>query len=291
MPWPSNELKDYSEFPRVRQRRNIKTRPRFDVLRHTVILQPSSQERETLSDNDPGTALVIGGSRGIGRAVALRLARAGFDIWLTYRSKHEQAAEVKLEIENIGRLCELLCFDVGDRAATDAALRDRAEKTSPAVVVFNAGVTRDNLLVWMKPEEWSDVIRTDLDGFFNVTSAILFSMIRARRGRIVAVSSISGQVGQAGQVNYSAAKAGLIGACKALAREVGKRNICVNVVAPGLIETDMTEHLPKDKILPMIPLGRIGTVDDVASVIEFLCREPSMYIHGQVIGINGGLAT
>jgi 3-oxoacyl-[acyl-carrier protein] reductase len=116
-------------------------------------------------------------------------------------------------------------------------------------------------------------------------------MIRARRGRIVAVSSVSGQVGQAGQVNYSAAKAGLIGAAKALAREVGKRNICVNVVAPGLIETDMTANLPKDQILPLIPLGRFGQPDDVASVIEFLCREKSMYIHGQVIGINGGLAT
>jgi 3-oxoacyl-[acyl-carrier protein] reductase len=244
-----------------------------------------------LADAQPGIALVIGGSRGIGRAVSLRLARAGFDLWLTYRSNHEQAESAKREIEQLGGKCELLCFDVSDRVATDAALRERAENVAPAVVVFNAGITRDNLLVWMKPEEWSDVIRTDLDGFFNVTSAVLFSMIRARRGRIVAVSSVSGQVGQAGQVNYSAAKAGLIGACKALAREVGKRNICVNVVAPGLIETDMTENLPMDKILPMIPLGRIGKVDDVASVIEFLCREPSMYIHGQVIGINGGLAT
>jgi 3-oxoacyl-[acyl-carrier protein] reductase len=235
--------------------------------------------------------LVVGGSRGIGRATAIRLAKSGCDLWLTYRSNHEQAASAKAEIEALGRRCELLCFDVADREATDAALRPLAEATPPDIVVFNAGVTRDNLLVWMKPEEWSDVIRTDLDGFYNVTTSVLFAMIRARRGRIVAVASVSGQVGQAGQVNYSAAKAGLIGACKALAREVGKRNILVNVVAPGLIETDMTSHLPKDKILPMIPLNRIGQVDDVASVIEFLCREPAMYIHGQVIGINGGLAT
>jgi len=244
-----------------------------------------------LSEPNPGIALIVGGSRGIGRAIALRLARSGCDIWLTYRSNHEQAQETKQQIEQLGRACDLLCFDVSDREATDKALRQRAEETAPAIVVFNAGVTRDNLLVWMSPQEWSDVIRTDLDGFFNVTSAVLFSMIRARRGRIVAVSSISGQVGQAGQVNYSAAKAGLIGACKALAREVGKRNICVNVVAPGLIETDMTANVPKEKVLPLIPLGRIGQVDDVASVIEFLCREPSMYIHGQVIGINGGLST
>ena len=244
-----------------------------------------------MSDAHPGIALVIGGSRGIGRAVVLRLAKAGFNIWLTYRSNHEQAAQAKAEVEKLGRSCDLLCFDVSDRAATEAALRERSENQVPAVVVFNAGVTRDNLLVFMKPEEWNEVIRTDLDGFFNVTSSVLFAMIRARKGRIVAVSSVSGVVGQAGQVNYSAAKAGLIGACKALAREVGKRNICVNVVAPGLIETDMTANLPKDRILPLIPLNRFGTVDDVASVIEFLCREPSMYITGQVIGINGGLAT
>jgi 3-oxoacyl-[acyl-carrier protein] reductase len=236
-------------------------------------------------------ALVVGGSRGIGRATALRLAKSGCDIWLTYRSNHEQARETQLQIERLGRKCELLCFDVSDREATESALRAKAEERAPDIVVFNAGITRDNLLVWMKPEEWSAVIRTDLDGFYNVINAVLFSMLRARKGRIVAVSSVSGQVGQAGQVNYSAAKAGLIGACKALAREVGKRNICVNAVAPGLIETDMTENLAKDKILPMIPLGRFGQPDDVAAVIEFLCREASMYIHGQVIGINGGLAT
>ena len=239
----------------------------------------------------PGIALVVGGSRGIGRAVAHRLAKSGCDIWLTYRSNHEQAQATKKQIEQLGRKCELLCFDVSDHGATEAALRDRAEQTAPAIIVYNAGITRDNLLVFMKPEEWSAVIRTDLDGFYNVMNATMFSMLQARRGRIVAVSSISGVVGQAGQVNYSAAKAGLIGACKALAREVGKRNICVNVVAPGLIETDLTANLPIGQILPMIPLGRIGQVDDVASVIEFLCREPSMYIHGQVIGINGGLAT
>jgi 3-oxoacyl-[acyl-carrier protein] reductase len=244
-----------------------------------------------LSDGSPDIALVVGGSRGIGKAVALRLARSGCDIWLTYRSNHDQAKETARQIESLDRKCELFCFDVSDFAATEKALRDRAEQTSPAIVVFNAGVTRDNLLVWMKPEEWSTVIRTDLDGFYNVMNSVLFAMIRARRGRIVAVASVSGQVGQAGQVNYSAAKAGLIGAAKALAREVGKRNICVNVVAPGLIETDMTANLPKDQILPLIPLGRFGQPDDVASVIEFLCREKSMYIHGQVIGINGGLAT
>jgi 3-oxoacyl-[acyl-carrier protein] reductase len=244
-----------------------------------------------LTEEIPDIALVVGGSRGIGRATAIRLARSGCDIWLTYRSNHEQAQETKRQIEQLGRRCELLCFDVSDYAATEQALRARAEKTAPSTIVYSVGITRDSLLVFMKPQEWSDVIRTDLDGFYNVMHNVIFSMLRYRRGRIVAVASVSGQVGQAGQVNYSAAKAGLIGACKALAREVGKRNICVNVVAPGLIETDLTADLPMDKILPMIPLGRIGQADEVASVIEFLCREPSMYIHGQVIGINGGLAT
>jgi len=234
---------------------------------------------------------VVGGSRGIGRAIALRLARSGCDIWLTYRSNHEQAQQTQGQIESLGRRCELMCFDVGDLAAAEKILRPKVEDISPAIVVFNAGITRDNLLVWMKPQEWNDVVRTDLDGFYNIMNCVLFAMLRARRGRIVAVASVSGQVGQAGQVNYSAAKAGLIGACKALAREVGKRNICVNVVAPGLIETDMTANLPKEQILPMIPLARFGQVEDVASVVEFLCREPAMYIHGQVIGINGGLVT
>jgi 3-oxoacyl-[acyl-carrier protein] reductase len=244
-----------------------------------------------LAQQGLGIALVVGGSRGIGKAVALRLAKSGRDIWLTYRSNHEQAQQTQAQIESLGRKCELFCFDVADFAATEKALRPRAEETPPSIVVFNAGITRDNLLVWMKPEEWTAVIRTDLDGFYNIMNSVLFSMIRTRNGRIVAVASVSGQVGQAGQVNYSAAKAGLIGACKALAREIGKRNICVNVVAPGLIETDMTANLPKDQILPLIPLNRIGQPEDVASVVEFLCTEPAMYIHGQVIGINGGLAT
>ena len=235
------------------------------------------------------TALVVGGSRGIGRAIALRLARSGFDIWLTYRGSHAAAESVKREIEEIGRSCETLCFDVSNYEETKEALEERAEEHPPDVVVFNAGIARDNLLMWMTKEEWDAVLSTNLDGFFNVVRSVLFSMLRVKRGRIVTVSSASGQTGQPGQVNYSAAKSGLIGASKALAREVGKRNIIVNVVAPGMIETDMTEELPKDKVLPLIPLQRIGNPDDVASVVDFLCSEEHMYIHGQVIGINGGL--
>jgi 3-oxoacyl-[acyl-carrier protein] reductase len=241
------------------------------------------------SSGDGKRALIVGGSRGIGRAIALRLARSGFDIWLTYKGNHEAAKEVGKEIEGMGRSCEGLSFDVSNYEETKAALEKRAEERPPDAVVYSAGVARDNLVMWMTKEEWDAVLSTNLDGFYNVTRSVLFSMLRVRRGRIVTVSSASGQVGQPGQVNYSASKAGLIGASKALAREVGKRNIIVNVVAPGVIETDMTEGLPKDKILPLIPLQRLGSVDDVASVVNFLCTEEHMYIHGQVIGINGGM--
>jgi 3-oxoacyl-[acyl-carrier protein] reductase len=142
----------------------------------------------------------------------------------------------------------------------------------------------------MTKEEWDDVLSTSLDGFYNVMHAVLFPMLRQKSGRIVVIASTSGQIGQAGQVNYSAAKAGLIGAVKALAREVGKKNILVNAVAPGLIDTEMTKELPKEQLLPLIPLQRFGSPDEVASVVDFLCSEKDMYIHGQVIGINGGLA-
>jgi len=234
-------------------------------------------------------ALVIGGSRGIGRAIALRLARSGFDIWLTYKSNHEAARNVKAEIEKSGSACELIAFDVSSYEETEAALGKRVEDFSPDVMVYNAGISKDNLLMWMTKNEWDTVLSTNLDGFFNVTRTILFSMLKAKKGRIVVISSASGQIGQAGQVNYSASKAGLIGAARALAREVGKKNILVNVVAPGFIETDMTEGLRKEQVLNLIPLNRVGRPEDVASVVNFLCTEEDMYIHGQVIGINGGL--
>jgi 3-oxoacyl-[acyl-carrier protein] reductase len=235
------------------------------------------------------TALIIGGSRGIGRAISLSLARSGFNIWLTYRSNHDAAKGVKEEIEKLGVSCDLIAFDVSNYEETEAALSPRVEDFAPHVLVYNSGITRDNLFVWMSKSEWDAVLSTNLDGFYNVTRIVLFSMLKAKRGRIVVVSSASGQIGQAGQVNYSASKAGLIGAVKALAREVGKKNILVNVVAPGFIETDMTEKLPREQVLPLIPLNRVGSPEDVASVVNFLCTEENMYIHGQVIGINGGL--
>jgi len=235
-------------------------------------------------------ALIIGGSRGIGKAIALRLAKSGFDIWLTYQNNHPAAQATKKEIESLGSACTLFSFDISNFEATQAALGKATDATVPDAVVFNAGIARDNLMVWMTKEEWNSVISTNLNGFYNIMHVLLFPMLREKRGRIVIISSTSGQIGQAGQVNYSASKAGLIGAAKALAREVGKKNIFVNVVCPGVIETEMTDKLPKDKILPLIPLGRFGKVEEVASVVNFLCTEEDMYIHGQIIGINGGLA-
>ena len=236
------------------------------------------------------TALVIGGSRGIGRAIVERLATSGFDVWLTYRGNHAAAAEVQAAVEANGRSCRLLAFDVADRTATRAALEPLLLDRCPDALVYNAGIARDNLLAFMRDEEWDAVLRTNLDGFFNVTKPVIFEMIRKKRGRIVVISSISGQMGQAGQVNYAASKAGLIGAARALAREVGRKNVFVNVVSPGVIDTEMTAELPKEHVLPLIPLNRFGTSEEVAAVVDFLCTEPHMYVHGQVIGVNGGMA-
>ena len=235
-------------------------------------------------------ALVVGGSRGIGRAIVERLATSGFDVWLTYRGNHAAAAEVQAAVEAKGRSCRLLAFDVADRAATRAALEPLLLERCPDALVYNAGIARDNLLAFMRDEEWDAVLRTNLDGFFNVTKPVIFEMIRKKRGRIVVISSVSGQMGQAGQVNYAASKAGLIGAARALAREVGRKNVFVNVVSPGVIDTEMTAELPKEHVLPLIPLNRFGMSEEVAAVVDFLCSEPRMYVHGQVIGVNGGMA-
>ena len=235
-------------------------------------------------------ALIIGGSRGIGRAIVLRLAQEGFDVWLTCRSNIDAAKKVQEEVEKIGRECRVFAFDIADHAAVKMALEKQVDARVPDVVVYNAGITKDNLFVFMTKEEWDSVLHTNLDGFYHVMHTVIFPMLREKRGRIVIISSTSGEIGQAGQVNYSASKAGLIGAAKALAREVARKNIWVNVVAPGVIDTEMTKDLSQGKILPMIPMQRFGTAEEVASIVTFLCAEKHMYIHGQVIGVNGGLA-
>lgn len=240
---------------------------------------------------DGAIALVTGGSRGIGRAVALRLAAIGFDLWLNYHSNHAQADSVRAEVEALGRRCRLLPFDVGSPEQVAAALEPLLEHEVPAVLVNNAGVVRDTAMALMSLDEWQTVLRTTLDGFFLVTKPVLFGMIRRRSGRIVNIASTSGQTGVPGQTNYSAAKAGLIGATRSLAVEVARRNILVNAVAPGLITTDMSAGAATERMLKGIPLGRPGTVEEVAGAVAYLCSDEAAYVTGQVIGVNGGLLT
>ena len=237
---------------------------------------------------EPRIALITGASKGIGAAVARALARDGYDIWLNYRSDEGAALAVAREIESAGGRCRLLKFDVADEAAVRETLGPLLEERAPAVLVNNAGFARDALFVWMTREEWRDTLAVTLDGFFHVTRPVLLAMLKKRAGSIVNVVSTSGQTGVPGQTNYSAAKGGLIAATRSLAVEVAKRNVRVNAVAPGFIETDMTKALPLDKILPSIPLGRLGRPEDVAEAVSFLCSPGASYIVGQVLSVNGG---
>lgn len=233
-------------------------------------------------------ALVTGASKGIGAATALALARDGYDIWLNYRSDHDAAAGVGAQIEETGRCCRLLCFDVANAAAVKQTLAPLLEQETPFALVNNAGFAKDALMVWMGESEWRDVLSVHLDGFFLVTRLLLVGMLKRRSGRIINIASTSGESGLAGQVNYSAAKAGLIGATKSLAAETAKRHVLVNAVSPGFIETEMISELPVDKILPMVPMGRVGKPEEVAGVVSFLCSDKASYITGQVISVNGG---
>jgi 3-oxoacyl-[acyl-carrier protein] reductase len=234
-------------------------------------------------------ALITGASRGIGAAIALRLAKSGFDIWANYHSNHKAANQLKQEITKIGRTCTLLPFDVCDEEQVKKSLSPLVENITPDVLVNNAGFNKDTLLMWMSSEEWKSVTDVTLLGFFLVTKAVLLGMMRRKSGRIINIVSTAGESGLPGQTNYSAAKAGLIGATKSLAKEVIRKGVLVNAVAPGFIETDMIENLPKDEIIKNIPIGRIGSPQEVAGVVDFLCSEDADYIVGQVISVNGGL--
>lgn len=239
--------------------------------------------------------LVTGGSRGIGRAICQRLVSMGMPIIINYNSNHSSANETKSVIEDIGGKAELLPFDVANKADVDRALLDWEEKHPDdyiSILVNNAGIRRDNMMFMMSDEDWHDVIKTTLDGFFYITRRLLKHMMpRKRGGRIINVASLSGIKGLPGQTNYSAAKAALIGATKALAQEVASRNITVNAIAPGFIETDMTKDLPEEELKKLIPVGRFGKSEEVAALVSFLASDDAAYITGEVININGGLYT
>jgi 3-oxoacyl-[acyl-carrier protein] reductase len=239
-------------------------------------------------------ALVTGGSRGIGRAISLKLLSLGYHVLVNYKSNEEEANQTLAMIKQAGGTGELVKFDVADPLQVDAVINKWGEDHKDGyieVLVNNAGIRKDILLIWMENDHWKDVIDTNLNGFFYVTRSLLKNMLVNKYGRIVNIVSLSGIKGLPGQVNYSAAKAAIIGATKALAQEIGKKNVTVNAVAPGFIRTDMTKDLNENELKSLIPLNRFGLPDEVAEVVCFLASEKASYITGEVISVNGGLYT
>ncbi|MBK7098523.1 MAG: 3-oxoacyl-ACP reductase FabG [Sphingobacteriales bacterium] len=239
-------------------------------------------------------ALVTGGSRGIGREICAKLASMGYNVLINYKGNKEKAEETRQIVKNAGVYGELIPFDVADRQQVQDVLGKWIENNGDKIIevlVNNAGIKDDVLLMWMKDEQWDNVLNTSLGGFFNVTKILVNSMLRQRYGRIINVVSLSGLKGLAGQTNYSAAKGGMIAATKALAQEVGKRNITVNAVAPGFIKTDMTAGINEAEMKQLIPANRFGTPEEVAHVVGFLATKEAAYVTGQVISVNGGLYT
>jgi 3-oxoacyl-[acyl-carrier protein] reductase len=237
------------------------------------------------------TILVTGSSRGIGKAIALYLAERGFDLVLHCRSRRAEAEAVASDIERLGRTARILQFDIADRAQCAERINADMEAFGAYYgVVCNAGITADNAFPSLTGVQWDSVVHTNLDGFYNVLHPVIMPMVRRRKpGRIVTLSSVSGLIGNRGQVNYSAAKAGIIGATKALALELAKRDITVNCVAPGLIDTEMVSELPLDEIKKIVPARRVGNPREVAAAVAFLMSDDAGYITRQVISVNGGL--
>ena len=238
-------------------------------------------------------AIVTGGSRGIGKAICLKIAEEhDYHLLINYNSNEIAALETLKEVEALGGTGEILKFDVADTNQTQQVLTEWTEKNKNAIVeviVNNAGITKDNLFMWISQDDWSSVINTSLNGFYNVTHFFINPLLRNRFGRIVNIVSVSGLKGTPGQTNYSAAKAAVIGATKALAQEIAKRNVTVNAVAPGFIETDMTDELDQQELKKMIPANRFGKAEEVADLVSFLVSTKSSYITGEVININGGI--
>ena len=236
------------------------------------------------------TILITGSSRGIGKAIALYLAQNGYDIVLHCNKNIDKLKAVKEAIENLGRKVRTLQFDITDRNKCKEILSSDIEQNGVYYgIVLNAGIAKDNPLPMLEGDEWDSVINTNLNGFYNLLKPIVMQMIQNKKGRIVTLSSISGLIGNRGQVNYSASKAGIIGATKALSRELAKKKITVNCVAPGIIETDMTENVPDEIVTNIVPMKRMGTSKEVASLINYLMSEDAGYITGQVISVNGGM--
>lgn len=239
------------------------------------------------------TAIVTGGSRGIGKAICLRLAQdKNYHILINYQYNEEKALETLREVEKFGSTGEIIRFDVSKNEEVTEVLSKWVENNPNAIVeviINNAGITRDGLFMWMSYEDWNTVIQTSLNGFYNVTQFFIQKMLRNRYGRIVNMVSVSGMKGTAGQTNYSAAKAAIVGATKALAQEVAKRNITVNAVAPGFIETDMTASLDETELVKLIPANRFGKAEEVADLVGFLTSIKAGYITGEVVNINGGI--
>ncbi len=239
-------------------------------------------------------ALVTGGSRGIGRAISIKLAEMGYPVLINYHSNSEAAQDTLKTIEKQGGTAQIIAFDVANSRQTEEAIalwQDAHPDDHIAILVNNAGIRLDNTMIFMQNEEWHSVIDTTMNGFFYITRRVLKNMLTNRWGRVINIASLSGIKGMAGQTNYSAAKAALIGASKALALEVATRKVTVNVIAPGFIESDMTKDLPVEQLKKLVPVGRFGTADEVADLVAFIASDKSAYITGEVISINGGIYT